>query len=75
MQTATHKNGCYDRAPLEGAAIPVQDGWTYAKRPDGTDSREPVIKRDPHRMTTDCQYSIMTTADPACTGCKWKRTP
>ena len=68
-----HKNGCYNREPLEGRTYPVQNGWRYTTQPDGTETREPVIERQPHVMTTDCQYSRETTADPSCTGCirKW----
>ncbi len=67
------KHGCFNRAPLEGRSYPVQDGWVYQPMTATETTRAAVIKRVPHVMTTDCQYSQHTTDDPGCTDCirKW----
>jgi hypothetical protein len=60
------KNGCYNHLPY-GRVYPVQDGWVYV----GT-TRHPVILDQPHRLSQDCRYSILTPNDAGCIGCKWK---
>ena len=71
------RNGCYNGqrgAALAAHTYPVQDGWVDIVDGDLVDlpTRLPVIRQQAHVMTTDCQYSIRTTDDPGCVGCKWK---
>lgn len=70
-----HKNGCHNRLPLGSRTYPVQDGWSYDVTFGATESRLPVIRQQDHVMSTDCQYSQLTTNDPGCNGCIRKWTP
>lgn len=74
------RNGCYDGQrgdALAAHTYPAQDGWIEqplgsAETAQGVTTRIPRIVQVPHVMTTECQYSIHTRADPKCEGCKRK---
>ena len=69
------KNGCHNRTPFFGRTYPVQAGWDYTVGQDGTPTRTPIIEQHANLMEPDCQYSIRTTDDPGCDGCKWRAAP
>ena len=69
MNTDTHRNGCYDRAPLRGHAVMSLD-WREGHPPKA------IYINIPHRMSKVCEYSsdkLVGSKDPGCTGCKHKK--
>lgn len=66
-------NGCHNRKPFQ-KSYEGQFGWTPVEQVHGMRVRVPVVERVPHRMTTACQYSLLTRDDPGCVGCTRKRT-
>jgi hypothetical protein len=71
MNTATHRNGCHNRAPYAARQI-VQAGWWM----DGV-TRVAKMESIPNRMAKDCQYTLsrLGQADQGCTGCTWRKDP
>lgn len=59
--TAPH--GCHNRPPL-GRPLVVFDGYRFPAQ-----RLEPITREVPFAMSTDCQYSKSTPADPRCAGC------
>ena len=68
MNTATHRYGCHNRAPLRGHALLGID-WS-----EGHPLKAVRIQL-PHRMARDCQYTLsaLGQVDNGCTGCKHKK--
>lgn len=70
MTEISHKNGCWNRAPLKPHR--GRDGFWC-------DGQALTIKAVmiPQTMAKDCRYthSVLDQADKGCAGCKHKQTP
>jgi hypothetical protein len=68
MNTATHRNGCHNRAPYRSHI--ARDGYWC-------DGHVLTIKAVSiaHRMSKPCQYTLSSLgqADKGCTGCRHKQ--
>lgn len=65
------RNGCFDRKPLD-EFVWVQNGWEFKHKHflHGSGmTRIPKMVKIANPNTKNCQYSVLTQADPRCRGC------
>ena len=69
MNSATHKQGCFNRPPFVERRI-VQDGYFI----DGVELRPKAVSIKNFSFGEPCraQEDKHWNQDPACDGCKWK---
>lgn len=70
--------GCHNKQrPGPNSGYWAQDGLSTVALPTSTQGGGEAVrttrwKWTPHRLTTDCQYTL-TTDDVGCNGCRWQR--